>query len=118
MTIVSTGRLVIFTLAAPGALKVLNAVQNSYTTYMAMGPLFVSRQLRRRKMSSVLLSVFSLRFSAYLRDLCVETAVNPENAEVRREPQRYAEKIRHHRITTKTQRHKNKQNKFALFVSW
>src|SRR5215216_3838534 len=38
--------------------------------------------------SSVLLSVFSLRFSAYLRDLCVETAVNAENAEVRREPQR------------------------------
>src|SRR5215204_1234315 len=35
--------------------------------------------------SSVLLSVFSLRFSAYLRDLCVETAVNAENAENRRE---------------------------------
>src|SRR5215217_7053071 len=27
----------------------LNAVQSSYTTYMAMGPLFVSKQLRRRK---------------------------------------------------------------------
>ena len=36
----------------------------------------------------VLLSVFSLRFSGYLRDLCVETAVNAENAENRREPQR------------------------------
>src|SRR5215208_7690850 len=42
--------------------------------------------------SSVLLSFFSLRSSAYLRDLCVETAVNAENAEVRREPQRTAEK--------------------------
>jgi len=30
---------------------------------------------------SVLLSVFSLRFTAYLRDLCVKTAVNAENAE-------------------------------------
>src|SRR5215208_3337647 len=27
----------------------LNAVQSSYTTYMAMGPLFVSKQLRRKK---------------------------------------------------------------------
>ena len=43
------------------------------------------------KLANALVSYFqffSLRFSAYLRDLCVETAVNAENAEVRREPQR------------------------------
>src|SRR5215212_10340546 len=38
----------------------------------------------------------SLRFSADLRDLCVETAINAENAEVRREPQRTLLESRHH----------------------
>src|SRR5215208_502321 len=38
-----------------------------------------------------MLKSFSLRFSAYLRDLCVEIVVNAKNAEVRREPQRTAE---------------------------
>src|SRR5215217_8600155 len=60
---------------------------------------FSGPDVRDPRLSSVLLSVFSLRFSAYLRDLCVETAVN---AEVPRGTQRYAENRRETLLKFKT----------------
>src|SRR5215212_7667335 len=59
------------------------------TLWNTFWPVTARKPQRLRILSSVLLSVFSLRFSAYLRDLCVETA---------RKRRETLLKLRHHRI--------------------